>query len=85
MRLDGAGTITLDSPVVTVRAVRRAAFIEFEYSLADGALAVDYNMEGPRNARPSVLPVPRGQKLRWPGGLRRVAIDDIDVVSRTSH
>jgi hypothetical protein len=44
MRIDDAGTITLGLPVVTVRGVRRAAFVEFEYSLADGALAVELIM-----------------------------------------
>jgi hypothetical protein len=33
-----------DSPVVTVRGVRRAAFVEFEYSLAHGELAVELIM-----------------------------------------
>ncbi|MGD0472394.1 MAG: phenol hydroxylase subunit [Candidatus Velthaea sp.] len=58
MRVEDAGTITLGSAVVTVRGVRRAVFVEFEYSLADGALAVELIMplhalrefQGARNA-----------------------------------
>jgi hypothetical protein len=37
-------TATFDSPVVTVRGVRRAAFVEFEFSLAEGELAVELIM-----------------------------------------
>jgi hypothetical protein len=33
-----------DAAVITVRGVRRAAFVEFEYSLADGELAVELIM-----------------------------------------
>jgi hypothetical protein len=34
----------LRAAVITVRGVRRAAFVEFEYSLADGELAVELIM-----------------------------------------
>jgi len=35
---------TFDAAVITVRGVRRAVFVEFEYSLADGELAVELIM-----------------------------------------
>ena len=41
---DAARTMTFDAAVITVRGVRRGVFVEFEYSLADGELAVELIM-----------------------------------------
>ena len=40
-------TATFDAAVITVRGVRRGVFVEFEYSLANGELAVELIMPLP--------------------------------------
>jgi len=73
-------------PLPALREFQAARNAELRFATRDAERAFTDlgNMEGPRNARPSISSVPQGKKLRWSGGLRRVAIDDIDVVSRTS-
>jgi hypothetical protein len=41
---EAARSAAFDAAVITVRGIRRAVFVEFEYSLANGELAVELIM-----------------------------------------